>query len=74
MTQEIAAAEFKTTCLKLLDLVAESAEEIVITKHGRPVARLVPIVREHPSLVGSVRYDDDDVVMSPTGEAWDAEK
>ena len=37
----IKASEFKAKCLKLMDEVAESGEEIVITKNGRPVARLV---------------------------------
>ena len=32
----IKASEFKAKCLKLMDEVAESGEEIVITKHGRP--------------------------------------
>ena len=36
------ASEFKAKCLKLMDDVAESGEEIVITKNGRPVSRLAP--------------------------------
>ena len=38
----IKASEFKARCLKLMDEVAESGEEIVITKNGRPVSRLAP--------------------------------
>lgn len=38
----IKASEFKAKCLKLMDEVAESGEEIVITKSGRPVSRLAP--------------------------------
>ena len=38
----IKASEFKAKCLELMDEVAESGEEIVITKRGRPVSRLVP--------------------------------
>ena len=38
----IKASEFKAKCLKLMDEVAESGEEIVITKNGRPVSRLLP--------------------------------
>lgn len=38
----IAAAEFKARCLELMDRVQETGAEYVITKHGRPVARLVP--------------------------------
>ncbi len=38
----IKASEFKAKCLKLMDEVADSGREIVITKNGRPVSRLVP--------------------------------
>ena len=38
----IKASEFKAKCLRLMDEVAESGEEIVITKNGRPVSRLLP--------------------------------
>ena len=46
-TRTIKASEFKAKCLKLMDEVAESGEEIVITKHGRPVSKLTPF-REKP--------------------------
>jgi prevent-host-death family protein len=36
------AAEFKARCLKLMDRVRETGVEYVVTKHGRPVAKLVP--------------------------------
>ena len=38
----IKASEFKAKCLKLMDEVAASGEEIVITKNGQPVSRLSP--------------------------------
>ena len=38
----VKASEFKTKCLELMDEVAESGEEIIITKGGRPISRLVP--------------------------------
>lgn len=38
----VGATEFKARCLELMDRVAERRETYVITKHGRPVARLVP--------------------------------
>ena len=41
-TRTIKASEFKAKCLKLMDEVADSGGEIVITKNGRPVSRLVP--------------------------------
>ena len=43
----IKASEFKAKCLKLMDEVAENGEEIVITKNGKPVAKLTAF-RERP--------------------------
>jgi len=40
---EIPAGEFKAKCLKLLDEVQKQRRQIVITKRGKPVARLVPL-------------------------------
>ena len=70
----IPAGRFKAQCLRLLDEVAETGETIVVTKRGKPVARVEP-VEEPPSLKGSVIYlvDDDELLFS-TGEAWDAER
>ena len=39
---ELSAAEFKATCLELMDRVRETGVEYVVTKHGKPVAKLVP--------------------------------
>jgi prevent-host-death family protein len=38
----IPAGEFKAKCLKLMDQVARTRRSIVITKRGRPIAKLVP--------------------------------
>jgi prevent-host-death family protein len=70
------AGEFKATCLALMDDVASSGGEIVITKRGRPVARLVPAApRRSPSLfgrmAGTVRIQGD--LIAPLEDAWDAE-
>jgi len=51
---EIPASEFKARCLALLDQVAEEQVEYVVTKHGRPVAKVVPLAPPAP-LAGSVR-------------------
>lgn len=53
MAREIAAARFKEQCLALLDQVDEDG--IVITKRGRPVAKLLPIRAECSTLLGSLR-------------------
>ena len=52
----IKASEFKAKCLKLMDEVAESGEEIVITKNGRPVSRLAPY-RERPKTLFGIDRD-----------------
>ena len=72
----VPASTFKATCLDLMDRVAELGEEIVITKRGKPVARLVPI---EPPLAptsfgcmrGRARVVGD--LVAPVEEAWDAE-
>jgi prevent-host-death family protein len=50
--KEIAAGEFKARCLQLMDEVNQDGIEIVITKRGRPVARLVPVRKEKLSPIG----------------------
>ena len=50
---EISASEFKAKCLQILDDVAQHRTSIVVTKHGRPVARLVPIEDQLKPLGGS---------------------
>jgi len=39
----VGAAEFKARCLELIDQVRESRTEYVVTRHGEPVAQLVPV-------------------------------
>lgn len=41
---KIAAGEFKTHCLGIMDQVYESHRTFVITKRGKPVAKLVPVI------------------------------
>lgn len=48
----VGATEFKATCLQLMDRVERTRETVVITKHGRPVARLVPPDAQVPPLLG----------------------
>lgn len=71
MASEIRASDFKATCLALLDEVAESHAEFVVTKYGRPVARLVPI-EPAGSVRGSITFVTDDDDLLSTGESWEA--
>ena len=72
--REITATQFKARCLRLLDEVAETGEALVITKHGRPVARLEPPLRPD-DLRGSVKFNisDDELIHFSMGP-WDIEQ
>lgn len=72
-SQQMPAGEFKAKCLAVLDRVAQTKTTVIVTKHGRPVAQVVPIPpqKEQASLLGSVTYHDD--IVAPLGEAWDVE-
>lgn len=70
--REVPAGKFKDGCLALLDEVAASGVSIVVTKRGRPVAKVVPI-EPPPSLEGSVRYDSEANLIEPLTQAWEAE-
>jgi prevent-host-death family protein len=68
-TRRIPAGEFKAKCLALLDEVAETGRTVVVTKRGRPVARVSPIKVSAPRpLLGSVLKERD--LVSPTRERW----
>jgi len=71
--KRITATDFKARCLALLDEAA-SGEEIVVTKRGRPVARVVA-AEPLGELRGSVSFRvEDDELVAPLDEAWDAER
>jgi prevent-host-death family protein len=40
--KQIPAGQFKAQCLAIMDQVLQSGEPVVITKHGKPVVKLVP--------------------------------
>lgn len=71
---KVSAAEFKAKCLKLMDEVSKTHEPVVITKRGKPIAKLVPI-EEPPEtqfgyMKGTVTVLGD--VVSPIDEPWSA--
>ena len=74
-TRTMAASEFKTKCLQLMDEVADSGGEIIITKRGKPVSRLVPVRSRPKSFFGADRgrmkiLGD---IISPIDVEWEAE-
>ena len=71
----IKASEFKAKCLKLMDEVAENGEEIVITKNGKPVAKLTAFHERPKTLFGidKGRLEILGDIISPIDVEWEAE-
>lgn len=73
---EISAAEFKAKCLKLMDEISRTRKPIVITKRGKPVAKLVPVepAARKPlfgCMAGTVTFEGD--ILAPLDVEWEAE-
>ena len=71
----IKAPEFRARCLRLMDEVAETGGEIVITRRGRPVSRLAPC-REPPEAIFGADRDVIHIhgdVVAPLDVEWEAE-
>ena len=72
----VKAGEFKAKCLKLMDTVEKNQIEIIVTKRGRPVTKLVPYrPNSAPKLFGylqdlAIIHED---IIEPTGAIWNAE-
>ena len=78
MVKTVPVSELKTHCLRLVEEVARQHREIVVTKRGTPIARLVPMGDPEPAaalaalrgtLIGGDRVEDFD-----TGATWDAHR
>lgn len=75
-SMNISAAEFKAKCLKLIDEVATTHEPLVITKRGKPLAKLVPIENENLQpmfgyMKGTITIAGD--IVAPIDVEWSAE-
>jgi len=71
----IAAGTFKARCLDLMDAVASTGQDIIVTKRGRPVARLAPLAPAPERdlfgcMEGSVHVRGD--LLAPLEDTWDA--
>lgn len=71
--KQISASKFKEQCLALLDSVDQDG--IVVTKRGKPVAKLIPFGTESASLIGSLKgkLKIKGEILS-TGVRWNAER
>ena len=67
------ASRFKSECLAILDQVERMGISVTVTKHGRPIARVVPLEEARPTM-GSVRLvAEADEAYYATGEHWKAD-
>ena len=70
----IKASEFKAKCLRIMEEVAATGEPVVVTKHGVPIAQLIPAKRRPVTLFGalkgSISIEGD--IIAPVDARWDA--
>ena len=68
----VIASEFKAKYLKIMDEVAATGEPVIITKHGVPVAQLVPEVQKPETLFGALQGSVDILgdIVGPIDAAW----
>ena len=73
-TKTIPAGAFKARCLAIMDEVQAKRQSVVITKRGRPVAKLVPVEEKKDQIFGFLKGKGKVVgdVVSPvmTPEEW----
>ncbi len=72
---EITVTQFKAKCLQLVEAVQREGEEVLITRHGQPAAKLIPLHEGVGTLLfgrarGTVKEKGS---LIETGEVWDAE-
>ena len=68
------ASQFKAECLAVLDQVERMKISVIVTKHGKPVARIVPLEDQARPTMGSVRLvAEEDAAYYSTGEEWSVE-
>jgi prevent-host-death family protein len=75
--KQIAAGEFKAQCLAIMDNVRDSGEPVLITKHGKPVAKLVPAQNNADEIfgymAGKVKIVGDIVGPVTPPEDWESQ-
>lgn len=74
---KISAAQFKARCLSIMDQVNQTHEEVIVTKHGRPVVKIVPVSKEPTRdlfgfMKGTATINGD--IVDSFDESWDADR
>ena len=72
--KKISAGEFKAKCLKLMDYVNQTHQAIVITKHNKPIARLMPMTDSPKDAFGCMKNTVviKSNIIDPIDVAWNA--
>jgi len=72
--ENVPAGKFKAECLAMMDVVAEGTVEYVITKRGKPVAKLVPVGKPSKPVFGCMKGTAKAVgdLLAPVDVAWEA--
>jgi prevent-host-death family protein len=74
---QISATEFKAKCLRLLDDVANTGRAIVVTKHGKPIARVTKTSPANKPAMGGLAGSSEeagDIVYFDTTNEWECLK
>lgn len=70
----VSASTFKATCLELMDEVASTGRDVIVTKHGRPVVRVSPAgpvpVSPWGFLAGSIAQHGD--IVTADQAVWES--
>lgn len=71
---EMKASEFKAKCLRVIDEVAASGDELIVTKNGKPLVKMVPYRSKRSSLWGlyAGRIEMHDDLVEPIDVEWEA--
>ena len=72
----IPAGEFKAKCLHIMDEVNKSRQSIIITKRGKPVAKLIPFSEEKLKLFGKLKGSMTLLtdIMQPLDDVWSVDE
>ncbi len=73
-TETISAGEFKAHCLQLMDEVKNTGRSLIVTKRGKPVAKLVPVDAQQRDPIGALKGTVTIVgdIVAPLDEVWHA--
>ena len=73
---EMKASEFKAKCLRVIDEVAAGGDELIVTKNGKPLVKMVPYRSKRTSLWGlyAGRIEMLDDLVDPIDVEWEASK